>query len=267
MKFQTRGAASWLRKTLKELVHGWTSVASSMSGSSLFQGARQVPYSFWLHRAVHTGWWSGEALSCWVRMVAEARTGTREKAVVRPVSLPSSRTETWGKLPGSPARLCARFLALVSWCPGCVGGPGVWPSGPVLCVGRVPSCAPGLVALSGFVLRVCFKKRRRPRAPKGRVFRPWWSGMRGNDPRTVPLTGTPFYAWAPYVWYGMTVVLDVGCWVPSLVCSNPPVGAGGRTSSCRAGSPWRLFVFLIFFSWCSRSSSQVVLWDYSCCRR
>ena len=34
MKFQTRGAASWLRKTLKELVHGWTSMASSM-----FQGA------------------------------------------------------------------------------------------------------------------------------------------------------------------------------------------------------------------------------------
>ena len=45
------------------------------------------------------------------------RTGTNDKAVVQPVSLPSSRTETWGKLLGSPARLCARFLARVSWCP------------------------------------------------------------------------------------------------------------------------------------------------------
>ena len=55
------------------------------------------------------------------------RMGTRDKAVVQRVSLPSSRTETWRKLPGSPARLCARFLARVSWCPGCVGGPGLWP--------------------------------------------------------------------------------------------------------------------------------------------
>ena len=106
-----------------------------------------------------SAWW-------WRRGI---RTGTREKAVVRPVSLPSSQTETWGKLPGSSARLCARFLALVSWCPGCVGGPCLWPSVPVLCVGLVPSCAPGLVALSGFVLRVCFKKRRRPRAPTQRL--------------------------------------------------------------------------------------------------
>ena len=96
------------------------------------------------------------------------RIGTRGKAVVQPVSLPSSRTETWGKLPGSPAFLCARFLALVSWCPGCVGGPGLWPSFPVLCVGLVPSCAPGLVVLSGFVLWVCFKKRQRPGAPSQR---------------------------------------------------------------------------------------------------
>ena len=26
-------------------------------------------------------------------------------------------------------------------------------------------------------------------------------------------TGTPLYAWSTYVWYAMTVVLDVGCWV------------------------------------------------------
>ena len=53
----------------------------------------------------------------------------------------------------------------------------------------------------------------------------------------------------------------------SLVCSNPPAGVGGRTPTCGAGSPWRLFVFHIIFSWGSRSSSQVVLWDCSCCRR
>ena len=84
------------------------------------------------------------------------RTGTRDKAVVQPVSLPSSRTETWGKLLGSPVRLCARFLALVSWCPGCVGGPCLWPSVPVLSVCSVASCALGLVASSGFVSETCF---------------------------------------------------------------------------------------------------------------
>ena len=31
--------------------------------------------------------------------------------------------------------------------------------------------------------------------------------IRADDPRTDLLTGTPFYAWAPYVWYAMTVVL------------------------------------------------------------
>ena len=79
------------------------------------------------------------------------RAGTRVKAAVQPVSVPSSRTETWGKLPGSPARLCSRYLVLVSWSPACVGGPGFWPSVPVLSVCRVASCAPGLVASSGFV--------------------------------------------------------------------------------------------------------------------
>ena len=113
--------------------------------------------------------------SAWWRR-REMRTWTRDKALVQPVSLPSSRTETWGKLPGSPARPCARFWALVSWCPGCVGGLGLWPSVPVLSVCPVSSCAPGLVALSGFVLRVCFfpfsSKRSRPRAPtQGPIFR------------------------------------------------------------------------------------------------
>ena len=97
------------------------------------------------------------------------RTGTRDEAEVQPVSLSSNRTKTWRKLAGSPARLCARFLARVSWCPGCVGYPGLWPSFPVLCVGLVPSCAPGLVVLSGFVLRVCFRKRQRPGATSQRL--------------------------------------------------------------------------------------------------
>ena len=97
------------------------------------------------------------------------RTGTRDKAVVQPVSLSSSRTKTWGNLPGSPARLCARFLARDSWCPGCVGGPGLWPSFPVLFVGLVPSCGSCPSASSGFVLRVCFKKE---------------AMTRGTDPKT-----------------------------------------------------------------------------------
>ena len=52
--------------------------------------------------------WLSLAGSAWWRR-REIRTGTRDEAVVRPVSIPSSRTETWGKLPGSRARPCARF--------------------------------------------------------------------------------------------------------------------------------------------------------------
>ena len=73
--------------------------------------------------------------SAWWRR-REMRTGTREKAVVRPVSLFSSRTETWRKLPGSLARLCARFL--VSWVCGRPWPLAFWSgsvcgSGPVVC--------------------------------------------------------------------------------------------------------------------------------------
>ena len=146
-----------------------------VSGSSLFQGARQVPDGFWF--ATCCAHWMGVKLSlsgsAWWRRRG-TRTGTREKAVVRPVSLPSSRTEMWGKLPGSPARLCARFLALVSWCPRCVGGPGLWPSVLVLFLGLVPSCGSGPLASSFFVHRVCFKKEATTQGtdPKNRVFRP-----------------------------------------------------------------------------------------------
>ena len=89
----------------------------------------------------------------------------------------SSRNEMWGKLPGSPARLCARFLALVSWCPVCVGGLGLWPSVPVLCVcvwsRRVLlALLRCLVSSTGFVSKRGDDPGHRP---KDRVFRPWWS--------------------------------------------------------------------------------------------
>ena len=256
MKFQTRGAVSWLRKTPEELVHGWTSMASSMSGSSLFQGARQVPDGFWLQRAVHTGWGSGEALSCWVRMVPEAR--DKNRAAVPPVSLPSSRTETWGKLPGSPARLCARFLARVSWCPVCVGGPGLWPSVPVLCVGLVPSCALGLGALSGFVLRVCFKKRRRPRAP---TQRPGFPTLEGDDPRTDLLPSTSFYAtWLGGIAGVMGHRMAVLAYRTSPVLSrSPSLIPSFPSSSCRfdknAARDWASDVVLHRRCWLSLAST------------
>ena len=135
------------------------------------KGARQVPDGFWLKRAVHTGWGCGEALSCWVRMVAEDRdknSGHARRLVVRPVSLLRLELKV-RPFPG------ACFLVSCV----CVGGPGLWPSVPVLCVGLFPSCAPGLVALSGFVLRACFKKRRRPRAP---TQRPGFSDLGGRRP-------------------------------------------------------------------------------------
>ena len=201
--------------------------------------------------------------SAWRRR-REIRTGTREKAVVPPVSLPSSRTETWGKLPGSPARLCARFLAFVSWCPGCVGGPGLWPSVPVLSVGLVPSSGSGNPALSGFVIRVCFKKEARTQGtdPKTGFFltdRPRAERALRGGRECGATTRGPILWHLPLSTYGITVALVVAAgyllWSLSwpllssssplsLVCSNPPVGAGGRTSSCRAGSPWRLCVFL-----------------------
>ena len=113
MKFQTHGAASWLRKTLKELVHGWTSTASIMSGSSLFQGSCQVPDGFWLQCAVHTGWGSGDALSCWVCMVAEARDKNRDtREGGSTASVPPSQVE----LKRGESYLVLRLVcASVSW--------------------------------------------------------------------------------------------------------------------------------------------------------
>ena len=146
--------------------------------ASLFQGAR---HGFWLQRAVHTGWGSSVALSCWVRSVAEVRD---EK--VEP--------ETWGKLPGSPACL------LVS----CVCGRS-WPL--VFCSGSVSGSRPVVSFWPSWVVclrpRVCFKKEATTqgtdprtgfsdRPTTCRAGSPWWPGMRGDDPRTDLLTGNPF---------------------------------------------------------------------------
>ena len=148
MKFQTRGAVSWLRKSPKELVHGWTSMASSMSGSSLFQGARQVPDGSWLQRAVHTGWGSGEALSCCVRMVADARDKNRDtREGGRTASVPPLKSNrkvvkaTW--FSGSSVRPFPGACLLVSWVRGrpwplAIRSGSVCWSGPV--VRFSPSC-------------------------------------------------------------------------------------------------------------------------------
>ena len=101
------------------------------------------PHGFWLQRAVHTGWGSSVALSCWVRTVAEARDENRDKrqgcstACVPP--LKSNRNvgkATW--FSGSSVRPFPGACLLVSWL---CGRP--WPlaffsgsvcgSGPVVC--------------------------------------------------------------------------------------------------------------------------------------
>ena len=120
--------------------------------------------------AVHIGCGSGETLSCWVHMVVEARNENRDTrqgcstASVPP--LESNRNvgkATWFSglfvlpLPGA--------CLLVSWLCG-----RSWP----LAFCSVSVCWSGLVVCSWpycvvwFCLRVCFKKRRRPRAPTQR---------------------------------------------------------------------------------------------------
>ena len=47
---------------------GFNSKLADWQAFGCFQGARQVPDGFWLQRAVHTGWGSSVALSCWVRI-------------------------------------------------------------------------------------------------------------------------------------------------------------------------------------------------------
>ena len=150
------------------------------------------------------------------------RTRTRDKAVVQPVSLPSSRTETWGKLPGSPARLCARFLALVSWCPGCVGGPGLWPSVPVLSVCPVSSCAPGLVASSGFV------------SGTSSFFFLKWGFCPGNRPKDRFFDRYPFYSQGSYDLLGRGTCGFYGSFLSSPSPSTPTDVVSFR----RCGVPW-----------------------------
>ena len=60
----------------------------------------------------------------------------------------------------------------VSWRPGCVVAPGLWPSVPVLFLGLVPSCGSGPLASSFFVPRVCFKKEAMTQRPGFPTDRP-----------------------------------------------------------------------------------------------
>ena len=143
------------------------------------------------------------------------------------------------------------------------GGPVAWYRCPVL--------------LSGLVVWPC-----RLLSSSGPVFS--FFLKRGDDPGHRPkdpsfggtTTQGPIFSQVPTSTHGMTVVLVVAAgyllWPLSLLSVVFPIFArlfkptdGGRWKNlpCRAGSPWRLFVFLVFFSWCSRSSSHVVYADVS----
>ena len=169
----------------------------------------------------------------------------------RQCNAPEVEPETWRKLPGSPACLCARFLALVSWCPGCVGAPGLWPSVPILFVCLVVlALLCRLVSSSGSVSKRGDDPGHQPkdwvfsdRPTTCRAGSPWWSGMRDDDPRADPLAGTSFYArhdsgTGPGCWV-LTLVFIVASsffvFPSSLVCSNPPVGAGEKTLHVQSG--------------------------------
>ena len=137
---------------------------------------------------------------------------------------------------------------LLPFCP--AGGPGAWSRCEVLLSGLVWPC--------------------RLDSSSRSVFSPFLK--RGDDPgHRAATTQGPIFSQVTPSTHCMTVVLVVAAgyllWsyylfflsssFSSPVCSNPPRGAGGRTSTCRA------FVFPVFFSWCSRSSSQVVYADES----
>ena len=214
-----------------------------MSGSSLFQGARQVPDGFWSQRAVHTGWGSSVALSCWFRTVAEARDENRDKrqgcgtACVPPVK--SNRNvgkATW--FSGSSVRPFPGACLLVSWL---CGRP--WPlaffsgsvcgSDPVVC--SWPCCVvwfrpPGLF-LSLFLKEVT---------------------TQGTDPRTNLQAGIPKYVRFTWTWerrlgfYSYIFPIVSSCVSFSALpprAFDPQAGVCGRASTCRAGSPWRLLLF------------------------
>ena len=188
-----------------------------MSGSSLFQGARRTRWFLVTTCCAH--WMgSGEALSCWVRMVAKARDENRDKRQGGSTACPSPQVEPKRGENYLVLRLvCAPVSWRVfSWCLVCVGGVGLWLSLPVLCVGLFPSSAPSFVALSGFRPPGFFQQEASTQGtyPKTGFFRPWRAPTQGP----IFLQVHSFYgAWAPYVWYAVTVVLDVGCWVATLV--------------------------------------------------
>ena len=159
------------------------SMTSSMSGSSLFQGARQVPDGFWLKRAIYTG------------------RDTRESsntASVPPLKSNQKRGESY---------LVLRLVCVpVSWrlFPGVLNLWVLLASGLVFRFCLRVWCRRVVLALLRRLFPstgVCFKEEATTQGtdPKtGFSDRPttcragsrWWSGTRGDDPRTDPLTGT-----------------------------------------------------------------------------
>ena len=174
----------------------------------------------------------------------EMRIGTRGKAVVQPVSLPSSRTRNVGKAtwfsglsPGVlgvwallASGLLFRFCFWVSSCR------------VVLALFGRLSSSPGCVS----------KKRQRPRAPTQRPGFPTdrpraERALGGGRERGATTRGPIFWQVPPMIYLAVGLAVGYLFWslscpllssspLLSHVCSNPPAGAGGRTSTSRAGS-------------------------------
>ena len=187
----------------------------------------------------------------WLSLAGSARwrrremgIGTRGKAVVQPVSLPSSRNQKRGE--------GCLVLRLVSWCPGCVGAPGLWSSVPVLFLGLVPLCRSGPPWSSFFVPGCVSKKRQRPRAPTQRpgfpTDRPRAERALGGGRERGATTRGPIF-WRVLSMIYLAVGFAVGTYFGlyrvlfflRLFFFRSSVqthrrGAGGRTSTSRARS-------------------------------
>ena len=155
--------------------------------------------------AVHIGCGSGETLSCWVRMVAEARDenmDTRQGCSTASVP-PLKSNQNVGKatwfsgssvrpFPGACPLVLAVWVALASGLlfRFCVW---VWSRRVFLAL----FCC--LVSSSGSVSKRGNDPGHRPkdrffsdRPTTCRAGSPWWPGVRGDGPRTDLLAGTPF---------------------------------------------------------------------------
>ena len=284
---------------LPSLPSGWKLVRYLRDGwfpSSETGGCRLCQVVWVLVRYLGDGWlpssetsggcrpsaqWLGVGLVSRRRVVAVSRDknrDTREGGSTTSVPPLKSKRKvgkaTW--ISGSSVRPFPGACFLVSWvcgrpwplafCSGSVCG-----SGPVVC--SWPCCVvwfrpPGLfqkeVMTQGTDPKTGFSDhggRNKGRRPEDRSFNRYTLLRMGSIRLVRYDSGIGYVLWS-FSWPLLSSSSPL-----SLVCSYPPARVGGRTPTCRAGSPWRLFVFLIIFSWCSRSSSQVVLWDCSCCRR